>query len=251
MRRPLLALGAACVVTALAVSPAAAQDEPRIRLTFESAGIWQNRNDVRIPPDTGTEFSITDLIGAGPSSAVRAEFTTRLTKRQQLRLVYAPLRVTGSGVPVDRLEFAGRTFTATPIDAEYQFSSYRATYRFRFADGDTWRWWIGFTAFVRDARIALEQSGASAEDADLGFVPLGHLAGTARLSERWRFDLDLDFAAAPQGRALDLAALMRYEPTPRWHVAFGYRTIEGGADVDQVYTFAWINAAVVRVGVGF
>jgi hypothetical protein len=34
-------------------------------------------------------------------------------------------------------------------------------------------------------------------------------------------------------------------------VAFGYRTIEGGADVDQVYTFAWINAAVVRVGVGF
>jgi hypothetical protein len=251
MRRPAFAIVVAVVVTVLAVSPAAAQEEPRFRLALESAGIWQNRNDVRIPPDTGTEFSISDLIGAGPSSAVRAEVTAALTERQQVRLVYAPLRVTGSGVPTDRIEFAGSTFTAEAIDAEYQFSSYRATYRFRIVDGDTWRWWLGFTAFVRDARIALEQAGISAEDTDLGFVPLGHLAGTARLSDRWRFDLDLDFAAAPQGRALDLATLLRYEPTPRWHVAFGYRTIEGGADVDQVYTFAWINAAVVRVGVGF
>lgn len=251
MRCSPFALSAAFVITALAASPAVAQDEPRVRLTFESAGVWQNRNDVRIPPDTGTEFSITNLIGSGPSSAVRAEFTARLTQRQELRLVYAPLRVTGSGVAPERLEFAGRTFTAAPIDADYQFSSYRATYRFRIVDGETWRWWLGFTAFVRDARIALQQAGVSAEDTDLGFVPLGHLAGTARLSDRWRFDLDLDFAAAPQGRALDLAALMRYEPSSRWHVAFGYRTIEGGADVDQVYTFAWINAAVVRVGVGF
>jgi hypothetical protein len=251
MRRKSFVLGAAFVVTALAASPATAQDEPRVRLTLESAGVWQNRNDVRIPPDTGTEFSITDLIGAGPSSAVRAELTARLTERQELRLVYAPLRVTGSGVAADRLEFAGATFTATELDAVYEFSSYRATYRFRIADGETWRWWLGFTAFVRDARIALEQSGVSAEDTDLGFVPLGHLAGTARLADRWRFDLDLDFAAAPQGRALDLAALVRYQPTPRWHVAFGYRTIEGGADVDRVYTFAWINAAVVRAGIGF
>lgn len=251
MRSLPLAFGVVCVISAIAAAPSVAQDAPRVRLTFESGGVWQNRNDVRIPPDTGTEFSITDLIGAGPSSAVRAEFTARLTERQQLRLVYAPLRVTGSGVPVDPIEFAGRTFTATPVDAEYQFSSYRATYRFRLVDGETWRWWLGFTAFVRDARIALEQPGVSAEDTDLGFVPLGHLAGTARLADRWHFDLDLDFAAAPQGRALDLAALLRYEPTPRWHLAFGYRTIEGGADVDQVYTFAWINAAVVRIGVGF
>jgi hypothetical protein len=251
MRRSLSALLTTFVLTVLAAASAAAQDEPRVRLTIESAGVWQNRNDVRIPADTGTEFSISGLIGAGPSSAVRAEFTAGLTERQQIRLVYAPLRVTGSGVPGDRLEFAGGTFTAAPVDAEYQFSSYRATYRFRIVDGDTWRWWLGFTAFVRDARIALEQPGNAAEDTDLGFVPLAHLAGTARLTDRWRFDLDLDFAAAPQGRALDLAALLRYEPTPRWHLAFGYRTIEGGADVDRVYTFAWINAAVVRAGVGF
>lgn len=239
------------VVSGLAASSAAAQDEPRVRITFETAGLWQQRNDVRIPPDTGTAFSISDLIGSGPSSAQRLELSVRVSERQELRLVYAPLRVTGSGTPVNPIEFAGATFAAVPTDAEYQFSNYRATYRFRIADGDTWRWWIGFTGFVRDARIALEQPGVSADDTDLGFVPLGHLSGTGQISNRWRFTVDLDVAAAPQGRALDLAALMRYEPTPRWHVAFGYRTIEGGADVDTVYTFAWINAAVAQVGVGF
>jgi hypothetical protein len=29
------------------------------------------------------------------------------------------------------------------------------------------------------------------------------------------------------------------------------RTIEGGADVDTVYTFAWLNAAVGGMGVRF
>jgi hypothetical protein len=29
-----------------------------------------------------------------------------------------------------------------------------------------------------------------------------------------------------------------------WGLAFGYRTVEGGADVDDVYSFAWFNYAV-------
>ena len=63
--------------------------------------------------------------------------------------------------------------------------------------------------------------------------------------------MEIDGAAAPQGRAFDFAATLNYEPTPRWTVGAGYRTIEGGADVDEVFTFAWLNAAIVRAGVRF
>jgi hypothetical protein len=63
--------------------------------------------------------------------------------------------------------------------------------------------------------------------------------------------MELDGAAAPQGRAFDFSATVNYQPTPRWIVAVGYRTIEGGADVDEVFTFAWLNAAIARVGVRF
>jgi len=53
--------------------------------------------------------------------------------------------------------FAGETFAAgVTTDAAYEFSSYRVTCRYRFFRGSTWTWKGGVTAFVRDARIALE-----------------------------------------------------------------------------------------------
>jgi hypothetical protein len=230
---------------------ASAQDEPRAGVTIEAASVWSNRDDVRIPPDTGAEFSITDLIGIGPDGAVRLEATVELAERHGLRFVYAPLRVRGSGVPDTPILFAGGSFTTLPTEAEYQFDSYRVTYRYRVYNGETWRWKIGFTGFVRDARIALTQPGTHAEDTDVGFVPLGHVSGQARLSQRWGLRLELDGSAAPQGRAFDVLAANEYKPSPRWTLSGGYRTIEGGADVDEVFTFAWLNAAVARVGVSF
>jgi hypothetical protein len=230
---------------------ARAQSGPRFTAIVEGSGVWSSRNDVRIPPDTGTEFSLVDLIGTGPTGSVRMEATFQVTERHGLKFVYAPLRVTGRGTPSVPISFAGTTFTTTLTEAEYQFHSYRATYRYRVFAGDTWRWDVGFTGFVRDARVALTQAGAAADDANVGFVPLGHIRGEARLRERWTLALELDGAAAPQGRAFDFSGTLNYQPTPRSIVAVGYRTIEGGADVDEVFTFAWLNAAIVRVGVRF
>jgi hypothetical protein len=230
---------------------ARAQSEPRFTAIVEGSAIWSSRNDVRIPPDTGTEVSIVDLIGSGPTGAVRVEAAFQAAERHGLKFVYAPLSVTGRGTPSGPISFAGTTFATTPTEAEYQFHSYRATYRYRVFDGDTWRWDVGFTGFVRDARVALRQTGAAAEDANVGFVPLGHIRGEARLKERWRLATELDGAAAPQGRAFDFSATLDYQPAPRWMMGIGYRTIEGGADVDEVFTFAWLNATVVRVGLRF
>jgi hypothetical protein len=231
--------------------PVCAQEPYRFGVSVEGASFWSNRNDVRIPPATGTKFSLVDLAGSGPTGAVRAEVMVDVNARHGFRFVYAPLEVTGSGTPASTILFAGGTFTPLPTDAAYKFTSYRGTYRYRIFDGQRWRWHIGFTGFVRDARIALNRQGQAAEDTDVGFVPLGYVRGEARLADRWRFALEFDASAAPQGRALDLSATLNYTPTPRWSVGGGYRTIEGGADVTRVYTFAWLNAAVARVGVRF
>jgi len=144
--------------------------------------------------------------------------------------------------------FAGEVFDPTAsTDATYKFSSYRFTYRYRFYNGDTWRWKIGFTGFVRDARIALRQGNTFAEDTDVGFVPLVHLKGEARLSDSWRFNLDFEGLGASQGRAFDIVAKMGYALSDNWELGFGYRTIEGGADVERVYNFAWLHFAVASI----
>jgi len=113
--------------------------------------------------------------------------------------VYAPLKVTGRGTPGEAIALADGTFAILPTRAEYQFNSYRATYRHRVYAGETWQWRVGFTGFVRDARTALSQPGEFAEDTDVGFVPFGHLSGEASVSDRWRVVFDLDASAAPQG----------------------------------------------------
>ncbi len=185
--------GAVLLLCAFGVDARAQSDPvPRLRISLEGANVWQHRNDVRIPPDTGTEFSIVDLIGSAPTPSVRAEVTVGLTSRQELRFVYAPLRVTGRGTPGAPIAFAGGSFATIPTEAEYQFTSYRATWRYRVYQGRTWTWSLGATAFIRDARIALAQAGEEAEDSDVGFVPLAHLTGEARLSERWRASLEVD-----------------------------------------------------------
>jgi len=240
---------AVIVVSALSrVDVAMAGPDEGLVLELEGGPVWQTRNDVRIPSETGTAFSLVDAIGSGPYRTVRFEVAFDLNERHGVRAVIAPLDVEEAGALAKTVLFAGETFPpATPTDASYKFSSYRFTYRYRFYDGATWRWRIGFTGFIRDARIALRQNDKFAEDTDVGFVPLAHLRGDARLSERWRFIVDFDGVAAPQGRAFDVAAKLGYRIAERWELAFGYRTIEGGADVEKVYTFAWLHFAVGSV----
>jgi hypothetical protein len=242
-----------CLVVVLAAGSASAQTPMpgRISIAVEGLNVWQQRNDVRIPPDTGTGFSLVDLLDSAATPSVRVEATVDLTERQQVGVVYAPLRLTGRGTPATPIAFAGTTFAPVPTEAVYQFSSYRATWSYRVYRGPTWTWRVGVTGFVRDARIALTQGDRAAEDTDVGFVPLGHVSAEARLANRWSMGLVLDGSAAPQGRAIDFAATLEYRAAPRWTVFGGYRTIEGGADVDTVYAFAWLNAVVGGVGVRF
>ena len=56
---------------------------------------------------------------------------------------------------------------------------------------------------------------------------------------------------APQGRAFDVSARLGYVLAERWEVGIGYRTIEGGADVEQVYNFAWLHSAVASLRLRF
>lgn len=241
----------AAVLFAAGSSSAQTSSPGRISMSVEGLNVWQQRNDVRIPPDGGTEFSLVNLFGSSPTPSVRVTATADVTERQQIQVVYAPLRLSGNGTPAMPIVFAGTTFATAPTEAVYKFNSYRGTWSFRFYQGPTWTWRVGFTGFVRDARIALTQTDRTAEDTDVGFVPLGHVSADARLSTRWSAAFVLDGSAAPQGRAFDFAATLEYRPAPRWRVFGGYRTIEGGADVDTVYTFAWLNAAVGGIRVRF
>lgn len=238
----------ACLMSA---SLSAAQKEP-FTVEFEGGALWQSRNDIRIPnDDSATQFSLIDVVGNGPFAVFRIEATVDINEKNGLRFLYAPLNVEEPGNLADSVSFAGETFPPGSVNASYKFSNYRVTYRYRIFNGERWQWKLGATAFIRDARIALEQEGRFAEDTDVGFVPLVHLDARAKLSDRLSFLLDFDGLGASQGRAFDVAAKIGYDFDEHWRLGVGYRTIEGGADVDSVYNFAWLHFAVVSIRYAF
>ena len=218
---------------------------------FETGPVWQSMNDVQIPnTSSGTRFSLYDLAGSGPWFAGRIYATFRLARNHDLRLLAAPLVIEEDVVLKKTVLFNGGTFLSGPVSAQYKFNSYRLTYRYRYYDR-RWKLWVGFTAKIRDAAIALSEGNNSEEKTDLGFVPLLHLAGEYSFNQYTGLLFDLDALAGGPGRAEDFAVKLFYDPNVRWRIAAGYRTVEGGADVEEVYNFAWLHYTVMSLAYRF
>ena len=212
------------------------------------AGLFKaDHNDVQIPNDSqGDRFDITDL-GDGPFPGARLTLGWLPAENHELQLVYAPFSYTEKGAFDEDIRFNGATFLGgQPVKARYQFTNYRLRYLYHWIEQGPWELDVGGTLFVRDASIELTQNGTRSEDDDLGLVPLLALRSTYTMTENWSARLDTDFAFAPQGRAIDLALLANYRLDHKWTLSGGYRTIEGGADNDDVYTFAWFNGVVLK-----
>jgi hypothetical protein len=215
---------------------------------LETGPVWVSRNDARIPGDSGTRFDLNRLTGGGPYFFARLNASYDFNRRHGIRALYAPLQFRGTDTLSQPVRFDGADFAAgVPTEATYKFNSYRLTYRYLFRDTERSDWRVGFTLKVRDAKIALRQGSLYEENTNVGLVPLLHIYGVQRLTDRWRFIFDFDGLAAPQGRAFDAAVKFGYDVTPEWQVQVGYRTLEGGADNDRVYSFAWLNYGLLGV----
>jgi hypothetical protein len=241
------ALALASFLVLLAVPSGAGE----LRASLEGGAAWQTRNDFRIPGDGGTLVPLADY-ESGPFAAFRASLDWDLTTHQSLRLLAAPLRVETTFTPSAPVAFQQLVFPAgSPLDATYVFNSYRLTWYWRFPPGEKWSFRLGATLKVRDAQIALAgDAGRSAKD-DLGVVPLLYAYARYQATDRFALELEADALAAPQGRAEDVSLKGVFRLSDRVDVDFGYRLLEGGADNDEVYTFAFFHYAVAGVRIRF
>lgn len=104
---------------------------------------------------------------------------------------------------------------------------------------------LGLTGKIRDAKIALKSASLESSKENVGFVPLINFRFSYRFNNHFGALLSGDALAAPQGRAEDVLAALTYGKTDKFRVKIGYRILEGGADNDEVYTFALIHYAVL------
>jgi hypothetical protein len=241
----------AALTTSLLLSAGTVSAQSRFVVQYENGGAFTSSNDVRIPGDTGTQFSLTDDLTTDPTYYWRVRVDYRPATKHVLSVLVAPLTLKASGTIDRAIAFNGDVFGATvPLEVSYKFNSYRLTYRYEFVQGEKWLFGIGATAKIRDAYTRLEGGGVTSTKTNVGFVPLVNFKLQRTLNNRAALILEGDALAAPQGRAEDILAALQFSASPTVSFQIGYRILEGGADVTEVYTFTVVNylaiGAVVR-----
>ena len=234
------------VVSMILCCGVALESVAQTTVAIEGALAWQSQNDQRIPGTTGTGFSFADF-KKGPFPLYRVYLGHVWNETHELRALYAPLTVDLSGRFEQSVQFMGSTFApGVETEGRYKFNSYRLTYAYHLPREGEWKLAVGFTGKIRDAEVSLAQGAKRESKTNVGFVPLLNFQASRVIAETWLFRFDFDGLAAPQGRAFDVALFLEHPLPWKGVSAFGgYRTVEGGADNDEVYNFAWIHYATL------
>ncbi len=232
--------------------------QAQVTLTAESGLAINGYNDVRYFNEEGNKgdlFSLTDdFVGKEAVIYARFELKWQFLDRNIVELTAAPLAFEYSGLKINDLQFGENTYTTAGFQttARYEFNTYRASYRYQFIQGDKWELSAGASVLIRDARIALEQGNLTEETTDLGLVPLLSFDLRYLCTNRLSFLLKGDALVGPVGRAEDILLGATYQlGTDNLKLRAGYRIIEGGADVSQVYNFSLIHFAAVGLSYSF
>lgn len=223
------------------------------QLDIETGAVWNGRNDVRVP-NGGTPFSLTENNQTAATPFFRAELLYTFNTRHTIRALYAPFQINSIGTFGRDVTFNDIVFPeGTLYHGNYVFNSYRLTYRYDFLTTGAFRWGLGLTGKIRDAQIEVIGDNQLARTTDFGFVPLIHFYAEWYPAENLSVLLVGDALAIPgtPGRAEDVLLALRYHIDERVSIKAGYRILEGGADVDQVYNFSLFHYAVVGVMVNF
>lgn len=214
-------------------------------IDLETGIVGTGYNNVRIPGNGGTLFSLRDDLNPKSQIFIRLRAGYTINSRHTVSLLYAPLETRSDGSVAEDITFEGAVFPAnTDITGTYKFNSYRLTYRYEIVQKPKLEFGMGFTAKIRDAKISLESDGLFSEKTNTGFVPIINFRLHWKLNEKFGLLLDGDALAAKQGRAEDILVAAMYRPSDRIGFKVGYRILEGGADNEEVYNFALFNYAV-------
>ncbi|MDO9067842.1 MAG: hypothetical protein Q7W05_05235, partial [Deltaproteobacteria bacterium] len=123
---------------------------------FEGGTAFTGYNDVQVPSDSGTRFSLADEIVSSPAIALRFRGGVTLAERHTVFALAAPLTVKGEGTLDRDIDYQGKMFRqGTVVNSSYRFDSYRLTYRYSIVDKPAFGLGAGLTAKIRSADIAM------------------------------------------------------------------------------------------------
>lgn len=129
----------------------------------------------------------------------------------------------------------------------YGLDPARATYRYTFLERPNWSLKVGVSTNMREFADGLRAS----ERMRFGSLPLMHVAGDARLADRWRLAFDADGVMTPRGRAFDIGLRVNYALSHNFSLYGGWRATDSGGEAEDFYGSGFANTANVGVRLRF
>lgn len=205
-------------------------------------------SDVKIPGNSGTEFSLTKDFQTDPIFCYRINIYKSLTNKSSLSFLYAPLTFNSEGTLTKNINFNNETFyNGDKVSAKYRFDSYRLSYIYTIIKNQKTEFALGGTIKVRDAEITLNNNTLKSSKKNTGVVPLIFFKYKKYLFDNFSARIQGDALAAPQGRAEDVLFAIDYDLTNKTSFTLGYRILEGGADNDEVYNFTFVQYFIAAI----
>ncbi|MCB5255354.1 MAG: hypothetical protein RBR69_07615 [Candidatus Cloacimonadaceae bacterium] len=223
-----------------------------LSIETELGAAFSGYNDIRSPNEDNPSplLSLTDDLKSDPAFSSRLQLHYRIHPRHQISLLAAPLRVNASGTLPEDIIYEGESYDAgKKMDAFYRFDSYRLQYRYFFPKPLFVIKSVGISGKIRDAEIELKSDGKKSRKTNTGAVPLLSLNAGYHLMEELELILEAEGLASPYGRAEDVYLGLDFMVNNKLNFRAGYRFLEGGSDIDEVYTFSAFHYATIGFSV--
>lgn len=225
--------------------------EAKFYADFEGGPLFTGYNNVKIPGNRGTKFSLTESLTTDPWFYFRFQAGVDI-KMHNIFLLAAPLSVESKGSVLKPIYFYRGLYPASyPLKAIFTFNSYRLIYYYSFYSKNNLRLSVGLTAKIRDAKISLESLGIKRTRSDFSFVPLVHMRLEFFMDEDLSFLIDADALTLPQVRAEDILVAIKQRCAEHFSIKIGYRLFEGGVDSKSVYTSSLFHYMVIGLIIDF
>lgn len=246
------------------------QERPvRLSASLEVGGLDPLHHRVRFGRD-GTNF---DYVEDGGQDVIFpfARLSLELAmSRHRVVLLYQPIQLDTRVTLVEPFTVDGLTFAAdTPVDLEYGFPFYRASYRYVVLSSARSALALGAGLQVRDATITFTSADGEQRrsNRDVGPVPLLEAAFRQELGAGWFWEVDAAGFYAPVkylnggdsdvvGAIIDASLRAGYQLSPTALGFFNLRWLGGGAegtsdpdDFGDGYSENWLHFLTVSAGV--
>lgn len=150
---------------------------------------------------SGTDFDYVEDGGQdvlAPFARLSADVT--FSKRHIVTLLYQPLELIGQTVFSQDHVFDGLTFPeGTPVDVQYSFPFWRASYMYDLADGDDQTLALGGSMQIRNATIAFTSADGTLRRSrrNIGPVPVIKVRAQQRFDSGYWIGTEIDGMYAP------------------------------------------------------